>query len=114
MKTTVTESTFINTFADYGRGEQFSYNGRAALYNYLTEFEEGTGTEIEFDCVALCCDFSEYNDAEQAVRYYTTDDEFAEEFADVLDDDLKEACKEYLEENTIVIEFEGGIIIRAF
>ena len=42
------------------RKEQFSYEGLKALYNYFEEYEEDTGEQIEFDMIAICCEYSEY------------------------------------------------------
>lgn len=46
------------------RSENFSYEGLEALYNYLEQYEEDTGEEIELDIIALCCEFSEYESLE--------------------------------------------------
>jgi len=40
----------------------FTYEGKRALFDYLEEYEESTGKTIEFDPIALCCDFTEYAD----------------------------------------------------
>jgi hypothetical protein len=59
MKTTVTLSSFKQAFQDAGRGDHFSWEGLEVLFDYLEELEEGTGTEMELDAIALCCDFVE-------------------------------------------------------
>lgn len=43
------------------RPNSFSREGLIALWEYLEQFEEDTGHEIEFDVIALCCDFTEYD-----------------------------------------------------
>jgi len=58
MKLTVTESMFCRDF-ETRRPENFSYAGLRTLYEYFCQFEEDTGEEIEFDCVGICCEYSE-------------------------------------------------------
>ncbi len=64
MKQTINKSDFREAFAAMGRGDQFSYAGLGALFDYLEELERDTGEEYELDVIALCCDFSEYSVAE--------------------------------------------------
>lgn len=59
MKTTVTEHRFIQAFQDIGRGGQFSHEGLCVLFDYLEQYEEDTGEDIDLDVIALCCDFCE-------------------------------------------------------
>lgn len=83
----------------------FSYEGKKALFDYLEEYEEETGEKIEFDLVALCCDYTEYENW----------DEFIGEYEDY--------CKEHKITNTeelrdytqvIPIPETDGFIIQAF
>ena len=60
MKTTVNFNDFVDGFQKIGRGNQFSFNALELLYNYLESVEKETGTEMEFDPIAICCSFSEY------------------------------------------------------
>ena len=46
--------------------------GLDALFDYLEEFEEDTGTQIEFDPIAICCDFSEYDSLEEIIEDYNS------------------------------------------
>ena len=43
----------------------FSYEGLHSLFDYLEQFEEDMGKEIEFDPVAICCEYSEYENLEE-------------------------------------------------
>ena len=52
---------FERAFKNMDRGDQFSYDGLKALYEYLEEYEESTGEEIDLDVIALCCDYTEYD-----------------------------------------------------
>ena len=65
MKQTINEHDFVRAFDDYNRSANFSRAGRFALYDYLTEYEECTGVEIDLDVIALCCDFTEYESLDE-------------------------------------------------
>ena len=32
------------------------------MYDYLEEYSESTGEEVELDIIALCCDYNEWED----------------------------------------------------
>jgi len=70
MKTTVGLSDFRRAFSDMGRENNFSWEGLAALFEYLEGIEEGTGEEMELDVIALCCDYTEYQSIEEFRRDY--------------------------------------------
>ena len=71
MKENVTETMFIDGFREANRENNFSYYGRKALYEYLTDLEEDAGIEIEFDPIGLCCEYSEYESIEEVRQNYT-------------------------------------------
>jgi hypothetical protein len=116
MKQNVNESAFHGAFIAYGRGDQFSYKGRAALYDYLTELEDDIGQEIELDVVALCCDYAEHASLADWAKDYFADDWRAEVGVDddTDDDDTDEAILDYIRENGQLVEFDGGIIVSQF
>ena len=90
---------FRQAFIDYNRGEQFTYDALTALFEWLEELAEDTGTPYELDVIALCCEFTEYADfAEIQATYSST------ELNDIED----------LQDHTFVIKFDGGIIIQDF
>ena len=60
MKQTVYLSQFKDVFRAT-RALNFSNAGLTALYEYLEEYEESTGMQIELDVIGLCCEFSEYD-----------------------------------------------------
>jgi len=90
---------FRQAFIDYNRGEQFSYNGLTALFEWLEELAEDTGTPYELDVIALCCEFTEYENLQEIQANYSSTK------LDNIDD---------LQDHTSVIEFDGGIIIQDF
>ena len=69
MIDTVTRHTFIDTFRKL-RPENFSYEGLNALFDFYEELEDGTGEQIEFDPIAICCDWSEYDSFEEIKDEY--------------------------------------------
>lgn len=76
----------------------FSHEGLQALYDYLNELEESTDEQIEFDPIAICCDFTEYDNLKEIQAQYSE--------IKTLDD---------LRDNTQVIECENGhLIIQNF
>jgi hypothetical protein len=87
----------------------FSYEGLNALFEYLEECEESTGETIEFDPIAIACHYSEYKNSieasDQYGRYYDIDESEEKKEKDAL---------KFLEDNTQVIKFDGGVIIQDF
>jgi len=61
MEQTLTFSQFDAAFHNMGRGDQFTYAGKRALFDYLEEI----GPDMELDVIALCCEFAEYADLEE-------------------------------------------------
>ena len=74
MKKTISKSEFVKEFNEYNRGDNFSVAGREALFDYLEQFEEDTGTEIELDVIALCCEYTEYENFQELQQNYNVED----------------------------------------
>jgi len=105
MKQTITESEFIDSFGRMGRGNYFSYEGRRALFEFLTDYEDSTGEEIELDVISLCGDFEEYESALDAAEDYGWDTD---------DEETEAGALEFLRDNTTVINGDGFIIIQCW
>ena len=60
MKQSINVYQFDNAFRDMGRQDQFTCQGRHALYEWIEQLDKDCGTETELDVVALCCEFTEY------------------------------------------------------
>ena len=71
MKKSVSITDFMDAF-EKTRPANFTYEGLECLYNYLIDYEQDTGTEIELDVIALCCDYSEYKDLEEYRQNYSS------------------------------------------
>ena len=60
MKETVNEYRFIDGFRECNREDNFSREGREAMYEYFTDMEHGE-FEIEYDPIDICCVYTEYD-----------------------------------------------------
>jgi len=74
MKKTINIYDFRDAFHKAGRGNQFTSEGQRALFEYLEGYEEDTGEEIELDVIALCCDFTEYENIAEFWLVYDQED----------------------------------------
>ena len=117
MHITVDSFMFVEAFRRMGRENQFSREALEALFNYLEEYEQDTGEDLELDVIGLCCEFTEYTTAVEAASDYGFTSELeAEEYNSP--EDFEEAredeAREWLEDRTTVISFDGGLIIKNF
>ena len=87
MKSTINLYDFRRGFETMDRKDQFSYEGLEALFEYLEQFEDDTGQEVEFDVIGLCCEYTEYENLKELQEAYS--------------DEYK--TLEYLEDTTQVI-----------
>ena len=108
MKSTVGFPEFKDAFQRL-RPQNFSLEGLIVLWDYLEQYEQDCGVELELDVIGLCCDFSEDYWQNIAQNYNfdlsqcTTDEERIEE------------VKSCLEANgALVGEVEGGFVYRDF
>ena len=79
MKTTINQYQFEQAFNNAGRGNQFSREALKALFEYLEDYADSTGEQIELDVIALCCEFTEYEDLEEFQADYGTEYETMED-----------------------------------
>ena len=71
MIETVTRTRFINWFRQSNTYKnQFSFEGQFALYDYFEELELGTGEQLQYDPIAICCDYTEYENIEEYNENY--------------------------------------------
>ena len=110
MKITINESMFKDQFRLNGRKDQFSSNGLTALYNHLEEVFDDSEYEYDLDVIGLCCEFSEYDNALEAGLNYNG----LLNVKSLTEDEKEKNALEFLRDNTLVITFEGGIIIQDF
>jgi hypothetical protein len=87
----------------------WSYAGALALAEHLEQIDGEGEQEMEFDRVAIRCEFSEHTSATEAAGDYDWE---PEEDAD--EDEAEKSALQYLQDRTTVIEFTGGVIIQDF
>ena len=75
----------------------WTYAGSMAIAEFFEELENDTDESIELDVVAIRCEFSEYKNFDEVKENYS---------------DIK--TLEDLHDNTLVIEFDTGLIIQDF
>lgn len=123
-KTMTTYEVAHELFQD--KNANWSYNGAFALANYLQEYEESTGEELELDVVAIRCEFSEYSSLESWADEYFGGD--AQTVANALgldvdmggvefeqdEEEVSQAIREYIQDHGQLIEFDGGVIVSSF
>ena len=101
MKEYISESEFIDRFRIMNRKENFSYEGRKALFEHFEQLEEDIGEEIEFDCIAICCEYTEYEN----IKEFWDDGWDKEDYPDI----------DSIAEETIVIPInDESFIIQVF
>jgi hypothetical protein len=94
---------FVDEFKQWEqRRDQFSAPALVALFEYLEEFSDDMGEDVELDVVAICCDWSEY----ESLKAFNSDNYY--------DEPSKYESLDDLRDMTTVIEFDGGIIVGAF
>lgn len=81
-------SAFMNEFTSVGREYQFSYEAMEALFEYYDELEN-----FELDVIAVCCEWAEYDNAEEALEACGAED-------------IGE-----LQDNHFIIELENGHVL---
>lgn len=105
MKTIVSEFQFVDSFRACGRETQFSVRARYALFDYLEDFERDSDTEITLDPIGICCEWAEYPSALKAANDYGFKGNEL---------DTEEAALDWLHEQTQVVPFDGGLVIKQF
>ena len=96
MKTTINFATFCDAFNNFSRNDQFSYEAKQALFDYLEKYEDQTGEQIELDIISICCEYTEYDSVEDCLKEY-----------------INIPTREALEDRTTVIDCSNGHIIIA-
>ena len=108
---------FCDAFRDMDRNENFSYAGKRVLFQYLESLSEDTGSDIELDVIALCCEYYE-NDIDTIISEYRIDidtDDFDGMNEDEIEESKTDQVRDYLNDNTIIVgEVPGGFVYAAF
>ena len=108
----VDEGRFVSEFDRMGRAENFSLEARRALFDQLESLSSDMGAPIQLDVVAICCEWTEYDSAEDAADQY--------EFPAVVTDagitpEQTAAALEWLQDRTTVLVLVGGgVVLEVF
>jgi len=97
MYQSISFGDFCDAFRAYDRNENFTYEGKRILFDYLEEYEDSTGESIELDVIALCCEYSE-DSIEDIINNYSIDIE-----EDATEEEKADIVEEYLSENTVLV-----------
>jgi hypothetical protein len=82
-----------------------------ALVEYYEQLEEDVG-EIEFDVVAIRCDWTEYKTARDIASDYSHNIKVTD---DMDDDDVEKVVTKYIERNSHMIKLSNGnFLVRIF
>ncbi|MEK9207103.1 MAG: hypothetical protein AAB922_01375 [Patescibacteria group bacterium] len=121
MKQSVNFSQFCDAFRNHDRQDQFSYEAKKALFEYLESIEDDTETETELDVIALCCEYSEHESAMSCAKEYDYEEVVdlephgSVDLLEVAELEEKQALQ-WLEDRTTVIPSGNskGIVIAQF
>jgi len=80
----LTKSQFKDEFNKV-RPDNFSYEGLGVLYDWLEEYYSEADQPYDLDVIALCCDFTEYDDLEEFNNDYNRE---YKNIDDVVDDTI--------------------------
>jgi len=123
MKTTLSTSDIAHALKS-DENAAWTWNGAKALAEYLEEYEESTGEELELDVCAIRCDFSESASLEEwAGMHFASHVDAVNELGLTIGDGgaLEESSEEqddsiraYIRDHGTLIEFDGGVIVSCF
>ena len=70
MKQKITSFQFCDDFPKSYQNN-FTYEGKKALFEYLERLEKDTGQEFEYDPIAFCCEYTEYKNLKELQKDYS-------------------------------------------
>lgn len=110
MHQTVNFPAFVDAFAKHDRKDQFSHEALRALFDYFTEYEE-----TELDVIAICCDWTEYESADEAAREYFEYEGMTDDAEDGHELETEAKAIAFLEDRTTVLKTPSShIVIQNF
>lgn len=107
MKQTINFTQFVDAFNKAGRYGQFTYRGLETLFDYLGQYEQDTGEELELDVIGLCCEYAQNSVDELIEMYSMTPDK------DLTEEELLEFVLDVINDNSIVVGYYGNQVIFA-
>lgn len=115
MKQTLTKDMFRFQM-DQIRPNCFSYEGLGVLFDYFEQYEDDTGEQIEFDPIAICCEYSEADFQEVVNELDEDEDELAQECYGLDEAETAQLIADKLADKTTVlgITSDNQIIYQQF
>lgn len=102
---TLSKSSFIDAFEQSSRKDQFSYEALEAIFDYLEEYSDSTGENVEFDIVGICCEWAEMTWQDVAMSYGV-------DLSQCTDDDERMGeIESFLCDNTQFLELSSGVFV---
>lgn len=86
---------FTKEFRDYGRAQDFSDQALEIIFDHLNDLEE----TVEMDVISICCEYTEQSCAD----LLEFNSEWIETSDDMDNEELADATREYLNDNTSII-----------
>jgi hypothetical protein len=102
---TMDKYAFFNAFNNSSRKDQFSNEALEAIFEYMEEYSDSTGENVEFDIVGICCEWSEMTWQDVAMSYGV-------DLSHCDDDDERIGeVEDYLSRNTQYCEVSEGSFV---
>jgi hypothetical protein len=92
--TTIDKYSFADAFLNSSRKGQFSHEALGAIFEYLEDYSQDSGEDVELDIVAICCDWAEMS-WQDVVQSYGLDLSHCD-----TDEERIDAVEEYLQDET--------------
>ena len=116
IKQTITNENWFWEWLTAGKDstyyKYFSYKAAKALHYYYDQLSDDLGQDIEFDPIAWCCEWSEYDSVKEAYNELHGDE------SDLPREQRRtqKAQKlEWFEDNTTIIELDNGhVLVQEF
>lgn len=110
MKQSVNFSAFVDAFHAFDRYDQFGYSALRVIFDYLEEYEDSCGVEVELDVIAICCDYTVQGHTGIAQDYSI---DLTEAEGD--SDEEEQIVLDYLNDRTMVLgQCDTGIVYQVF
>jgi len=106
---TLDKYSFVRAFEESSRKDQFSSEALEAIFEYMEEYSDSTGENVEFDIVGICCEWAEMTWQDVAMSYDV-------DLSQCTDDDERIGeVEDYLSRNTQYCEVsEGSFVLVQF
>ena len=82
MITTINRDEFVNGIRSV-RPTNFTCEGLHALFDFFESIEDDTGEQIEFDPIAICCEYTEYGSISEYNNNYGSEITSLDELEDI-------------------------------